>query len=113
MAASARLLRSSLLVVLSVSTVVGISCGDGGETTAPDPPRASSITLSPTSISFEALGQVHQLTATVRDQNGQPMQGMSISWSSSDQDAASVDPSGLVTAVANGSATVTATSVAL
>ena len=45
----------------------------------------------------------------MQDQNGIPMPGAVVSWSSSSAMVATVDATGLVTAGANGSATVTAT----
>ena len=59
---------------------------------------------------LSALGETVQLTATVLDQNGQAMSGVSVTWASSDGGVASVGANGVVTAVQNGSATVTATS---
>ena len=51
-----------------------------------------------------------QLTATVLDQNGQPIAGAPVSWTIDDNTVATVSTGGLVTAVQNGSVTVTATS---
>ena len=56
-----------------------------------------------------ALGATVQLSAEVRDQNGQVMAGATVTWASSNAAVATVGASGLVTAVANGSATITAT----
>ena len=50
-----------------------------------------------------------QLTGTAQDASGNTISGKTFSWSSADQSVATVNSSGLVTAVANGSATVTAT----
>ena len=94
-----------------------LACGDGGTTptsppTPPTPttPVATSITLSATSLSFASLGQTQQLSATVKDQNGATMSGASVTWSSSSASVATVSSTGLVTAVANGSTTIKATS---
>ena len=94
-----------------------LACGDGGTTptsppTPPTPPApvATSITLSATTLSFDSLSQVQQLTATVKDQNGATMSGASVSWSSSDGAVVTVSSTGQITSVLNGSATVTATS---
>lgn len=56
-----------------------------------------------------SLGQTVQLTAMVRDQNGQGMTGVTVAWASSNASVATVTGDGLVTAAANGTATVTAT----
>ena len=74
------------------------------------PSFATSITLSATSLSFASLGQTQQLTATVKDQNGATMSGASVTWATSAASVATVSSSGLVTSVADGTATITATS---
>src|SRR5207244_5481839 len=61
------------------------------------------------SASVEA-GQAVQLVATVKDANGNPLNGRVITWATGNPAAASVSGSGLVTGVAAGSATITATS---
>jgi uncharacterized protein YjdB len=89
------------------------SCGGDSTPIAPTPtptPVATSITLSATSLSFSSLGETSQLTATVQDQNGATMSGASVTWSSSSASIATVSSTGLVTAVADGTATITATS---
>jgi len=75
-----------------------------------DTPRATSVTVSPTNATLGAVGTTVQLSAVVLDQNGQVMSGASVSWSSSASSVASVNSSGLVTAVGNGTTTITARS---
>ncbi len=58
---------------------------------------------------MQSLGETVQLVATVQDQNGQMMSGATVTWASGDPLVATVDASGLVTAVANGTASVTGT----
>ena len=96
-----------------------LSCGGDG-TTAPPPPApppppppvavATSITVTPETAVFAALGDTTRLTARVLDQNAQVMTGASVTWMSSDATVATVDSSGLVTAAGNGGVSVTATS---
>ena len=57
---------------------------------------------------MSALGETTRFTAEVRDQYGQVMAGAAVGWASSDVSVAPVDASGLVTATANGRATITA-----
>ncbi len=57
---------------------------------------------------LEAPPKTAQLAPVVRDQNGQVMTGVPVMWASSDERTAQVDAEGLVTAVASGSATITA-----
>lgn len=87
-----------------------VGCGDGGrEPVSPDPSRATTLTVTPATTERTAFGATVQLTAEVRDQNGNVMSGTTVSWSSSAPAVAAVDGSGLVTATGNGTATVTAT----
>ncbi len=71
---------------------------------------AASITLSATTVTFSSLGATQQLSATGKDQNGQTMSGLTVTWASSAAQVASVSSSGLVTSVGNGTAIITATS---
>ena len=57
-----------------------------------------------------SVGQTTQLAVTLRDGAGIVLNGRTVSWSSSNPAAAAVSSQGLVTAVAKGSATITATS---
>ena len=86
------------------------ACGDGTTAPPPDPPRATTITVSPATADLAALGATVQLSAEVRDQNGQVMAGAAVTWASSTADVATVDSTGLATAVVNGSTTITVTS---
>jgi uncharacterized protein YjdB len=69
----------------------------------------ASVTVAPSSANVAITGTV-QLTATPKDANGNPLTGRAISWSSSDNTIATVSSSGLVTGVAAGTVTITATS---
>ena len=100
--------RITLLFTLMVLPFLA-GCGDGGGGTEPAP-VATTVAVSPSSATLQAIGGTVQLSATVRDQNGQVMTGASVSWSSSDNGVATVSSGGLGTAVSAGSATLTATS---
>ena len=65
------------------------------------------VTLSPTALSFEAVGETQQLTATVTE-NGVPVPSPSLSWSSSAASVATVSQTGAVASTGQGSAVVTA-----
>ena len=105
--------RHFIVLTAAMATVAwAAACGDGGTeppAPPPDPPRATRVTVNPATTELNALGATEQLTAEVRDQNGQVMAGASVTWASSSAAVATVSASGLVTAVANGSATITAT----
>ena len=87
-------------------------CGDGvtePPAPPPDPPRSTTVALSPATAELGALGATVQLSAQVRDQNGQAMAGATVTWASSSAAVATVSSSGLVTAAGNGTATIAAT----
>ena len=75
-------------------------------TATPKPVMVSSITLSQTSLTLTSKGQTASLAATVSPGNAE---NKSITWSSSDNSIVTVDTYGTVTAVANGTADITAT----
>ena len=101
-------MRVAVLALLTTLT----SCGGDSDLspTQPQTPRATSITLSPPNVSLTALGETAQVTATVKDQNGATMANQAVAWSSSATGVATVSAAGLVTAVGNGSAAITASS---
>ena len=100
---------SSLAVVLFAGLVWTTGCGDAATEPPPsEPPRPAAVTVNPASVQLEALGATVQLTAEVRDQNGQVIANVAVAWTSSDRSVAAVDASGLVTAAGNGTATITA-----
>ncbi|MEX1998912.1 MAG: Ig-like domain-containing protein [Gemmatimonadales bacterium] len=72
-------------------------------------PQVGSVTVNLTTVSMDAIGRTQQLSATVRDQDGELMEGQTISWSSSAPGVATISEAGLVTGVSNGSSSVTAT----
>jgi uncharacterized protein YjdB len=97
-------------VANGVATVTASSDGVSGTAAITVSQEAASVVVDPESVSLGALGATAQLSVTVEDANGHPMVGAALAWSSSDPGVASVDTTGLVTAVGNGRATVTATS---
>ena len=68
----------------------------------------TSVTVSPNPASA-TVGQAAQLAAVAMDAQGVPMSGRTFTWTSSAPSIATVSASGLVTAVAAGSATISAT----
>ena len=91
----------SLLPVLALTACGG---GDDGPTTPAGP---STITVSPASTMMTFIGQTRAFRATVRDAAGQNVTA-DVSWTSSDAAVFTVDASGTVTAVSNGSGQLTA-----
>ena len=109
-----RMRHQRLRLLLFLSAVVSVTlwtyaCGEGTTEPPPDPPLPTTVTVSPATAELAALGATVQLSAQVQDQNGQVMSGATVTWASGAAAVATVDASGLVTAVANGTATITAT----
>jgi Leishmanolysin/Bacterial Ig-like domain (group 2)/Bacterial Ig-like domain (group 1) len=75
-----------------------------------EPRVPTTVTLTPSSVSFTALDQTQQLSASVADQSGNPLTETNLSWSSNNPAVATVSSTGLVTATGVGSAQVTAAS---
>ena len=74
-------------------------------TATPAPVKVSSVTINPSTLKLTSKGQTAQLSASVLPNNAE---NKSIAWSTSNASVATVDNNGVVTAVANGNATITA-----
>lgn len=79
------------------------SCGGSTE----PPVTVATVEVTPTEATRQ-VGETVQLSAAVKDANGNLLSGQSVSWSSSASAVASVSTSGLVTSNAIGSAVITA-----
>ena len=103
--------RLLLLYLAALSAGAGaFACGDGATEPATSvPPRPATVAVTQATALLSAAGATVQLTATIRDHNGQEMAEVAVVWSSSAPSVATVDASGLVSAVDNGVATITAT----
>ena len=109
---SRRALQIASVLLLFLSSAALLTCGKDGPTNptpAPEPPRPAKIAIAPsTPAPLTSTGQTVRLTATVTDQYGNTLSGTSITWKSSNAAVATVNSAGNVTAVRNGSATITA-----
>jgi uncharacterized protein YjdB len=104
-------LRRALLLAAVCVLPLPLACGGDApvEPVQPVTPVATTITLSTATLTFASVGATQQLSAAVIDQQGQAMPGATVTWASSDQTVATVSAAGVVTAVGNGSAIITAT----
>jgi uncharacterized protein YjdB len=100
--ASAGLVRRYVVLVMPVLLALG-SCSD-----ATAPPVPTTVSVSTAVATLGAIGETVQLSASVKDQAGRTMQGVPVAWTTSDAAVASVSSSGVVTGIANGSTTITA-----
>lgn len=95
--------RASLGAAVRLAlTVVAAGCGLELE-----PPEPATIVVSPGSATFTFLGESRAFTATVLDEDGNTLAG-TVAWTTDAPAVLSVNASGVVTAVSNGSGTVRA-----
>jgi len=83
-----------------------------GELPPPPPPApaaVASVSIAPVSLNLNTGGNA-SLAATVRDADGNVLQGRQVQWSSNNALVAAVSASGVVSGVVAGNATITATS---
>ena len=103
------ILRRSRAIVL---TLVLVACGGGGDSAGPpvvvNPPTVRSVAVTPTAATIR-VGETQSLNAVVDAINGA---GTGVTWTSESPTVATVNSTGLVTAVAIGTATIRVTSVA-
>jgi len=95
------------------ATITATSEGKSGTATvtvnAPPPAPVVSVTVDPTTANL-TTGGTQQITATPRDGQGNALTGRAVTWASANTGIATVTQAGLITAVAPGTTTVTATS---
>ncbi len=109
--AKATVSTAGLVTGIAVGSVTISATSEGRSGTASVsvlPVPVASLTVTPQAASI-IVGATRQLTVTVSDADGNPLTGRTVVWTSSDPTRATVSTSGLVTGVAVGSATVTAT----
>jgi glucose/arabinose dehydrogenase len=101
--------RTGLFALVPVLLSVVVSCNedsDGGGVEPPNPVATVTVTGPGAAVQ---VGQTLQLTATAKDAGGGTISGASFTWSSADQNIATVTSAGLVTGVAEGQTQITAT----
>lgn len=98
-------MKKALSISLCVLLLAGTGCKKNAE---PEPQKVivTSVSVKPSSLSLK-VGETAQLTATVTPANAD---NQNVSWSTSDNSVATV-ANGLVTAVKEGSATITVTTI--
>jgi uncharacterized protein YjdB len=103
---------SGLTIGVSAGTATIGATSEGQTATATVtviPVPVAAVTISPSSATI-VVGSTSQLTAVTKDSAGNTLSGRVVSWASGNTAVATVNGSGLVSAVGVGSATVTATS---
>ena len=94
-------------VAEGVATITASAGEASGSAVVPVMQPVASVEVSPSAETI-GLGSTLQLTAEAFDENGEAVAGVEFSWESSDAAVAAVDAGGLVTGVAVGTATITA-----
>jgi uncharacterized protein YjdB len=106
------MIGSTHVRVLSTLTVLGaltLSACDSSSPTEPPPgAEPESVEVSPGEAVLSSIGTTTQLAVEVLDEDGEVIEGAEVEWSTSDASVATVDEDGEVTAVGNGTATITA-----
>ncbi len=74
-----------------------------------EPERPAAVTVSPGTITMDAIGDTKQLTAKATDKDGKELTDAIFTWASSAPSVVGVDSSGEVSALAPGTSDVTAT----
>lgn len=105
--------RSPLHPVLSLPLVLALpllllftACDDDPVGTGE--PEVVEIEVTPATATFNAAGATEQLDAVALDDQGEPVTGVSFTWSSDDETVATVSTTGLVTAEGEGETGITA-----
>jgi glucose/arabinose dehydrogenase len=101
--------RTGLFALVPVLLSVVVSCNDDSDGGGVEPPNpVATVTVTGPGAAVQ-VGQTLQLTATAKDAGGGTISGASFTWSSADQNIATVTSAGLVTGVAEGQTQITAT----
>jgi hypothetical protein len=108
--------RRSVPTLVVALTLAFASCEGASEVCDPTDPLCGSptpvpttVTVSPPDVTFSAIGETQQLTASVLDQSGNAITNPPLIWSSDNESVATVSPAGLVTAQGSGVTSIEAT----
>ncbi len=93
--------------VLTIAALLA-ACGDSSGPGNGNGPTVATVEVASASNTLD-VGETMQLTATAKDGEGNVVTGKTFTWASNNEGVATVTPAGLVTGVAAGQATVSAT----
>jgi uncharacterized protein YjdB len=91
------------------AAVLVAACSDDPVQPAPNP-VAAEVEVTPGTVTLGTIGETETLTATVLDEDGTEIPDAPVAWSSDDEAVAVVDEEGVVEAVGEGVAVITAES---
>jgi len=92
----------------TITATSGEASGTAEVTVDLDAPSPAQVVIAPEAVTLTEIGATAELTATVLDADGVEIEGAVVVWTTSDADVAVVDQEGVVTAVGEGLATITA-----
>lgn len=95
----------SMAMLIGTLPIAAAACGRDPRTVA----RVHELAITPDTLAL-GLDGTHQLSVLVQDSEGTPLAGRQVSWASSDTDRVKVSDTGVVTALAAGTALISATS---
>src|SRR5688572_27606057 len=95
-----------LLALFVLAAILACGCGSDGGVNGP--PVVTTVEISPSPVTV-FMGDTTKLTATAKDQSGNPMAGLKVTWSSDAPTVATIDSLGTVVAKASGTARIVAT----
>jgi uncharacterized protein YjdB len=107
------MMRRANCVGLAATLAILVCACNGDSPGDPGVSVPTSIALNRSVVGFSAIGDTATLAATVLDAGGRPISDVTIAWATSDGSVALISQFGLVTAVQNGDAVITARSGAL
>ncbi len=90
----------------TITARAGVAAGSAVVTVQQAP---ATISLAPDSLTLEGVGDTATIAPRIADANGHAVESVQVSWVSGDTTMATVDSTGLVTAVSTGTTEVTAT----
>jgi len=96
--------------VATITAAFGEISGTAEVTVELPVPSPSEVVVVPSAATLNEIGATARFMATVLDEDGVEIEGAAVVWTTSDADVAIVDEEGLVEAVGEGTATITATS---
>lgn len=101
----------SIQILMMAAAISLAACGGDEDPTGPGSNETATVTtveIAPATANLVSIGATVALSPVAKDASGNAISGRSFSWSSSDTTVATVSTSGVATAVANGTATITA-----
>ena len=98
--------KVAYVLMYSATIAVLVACADSSDPVSPRPVVTVAVTPAANAL---IIGQTAALVATAKDASGNPIAGRAVQWATSNASVATVSAAGVVTAVAAGAATLSAT----